>query len=197
MLSTMLQSPLSYVPDQAPKWEPPHLLDSSFNPDWASDTAKKEIQACGEAQPRWDAVWKRAVADEALVPPALKPFYRAEVLTMIAINRESNRMLLSLSQAVKDLGTGDRAGAAAKLNQALEATDAIKQAESTAEYGKWKNWYHGDWLTGVDRTHQMLQVFARWVADPSAPVPPPVIWNDWEAYYHIMHYEGDRTVDVR
>lgn len=197
MLSTMLQSPLSYVPDQAPKWEPPHLLSSSFNPDWAQETAKKEIQACGDAQPRWDAVWKRAVEDEALITPVRRPFYHSEVLTMIAINRESNRMLLSLSQAVMDLKSGDRAGAAAKLAQALEATDAIKQAEATAEYGKWKNWYHGDWLTGVDRTHQMLQVFARWANNPSAPILPPIIWNDWEAYYHIMHYEGNRAADVQ
>ena len=23
-----------------------------------------------------------------------------------------------------------------------------------AEYGKWKNWYRGDWLTGVYRTQR-------------------------------------------
>jgi hypothetical protein len=23
-----------------------------------------------------------------------------------------------------------------------------------------------------------------------------VLWSGWEAYFHIMEYEGDRTVDV-
>lgn len=153
MLSVMLQSPLSYIPDQAPKWEPPHMLDSSFDPKWGQETAVREIQACGDAQPRWNAVWKRAVDAEPLVAPARRPYYRAEVLTMIAINRESNRMLLSLSEAVEDLYKGNHAAATAKVNDAIEATDAIKQAETMAEYGKWKNWYHGDWLVGVNRTH--------------------------------------------
>jgi len=24
-----------------------------------------------------------------------------------------------------------------------------------------------------------------------------VIWDGWEAYYHIMHYEEDRSADVQ
>jgi hypothetical protein len=28
-------------------------------------------------------------------------------------------------------------------------------------------------------------------------VSPPVLWDGWEAYYHIMHYEGDRSADVK
>ena len=26
---------------------------------------------------------------------------------------------------------------------------------------------------------------------------PPIEWRNWEAHYHIQHYEGTRTVDVR
>jgi hypothetical protein len=32
--------------------------------------------------------------------------------------------------------------------------------------------------------------------DPLSPLPSPLLW-DWEAYYHIMHYEGDRSVNVK
>jgi hypothetical protein len=39
-------------------------------------------------------------------------------------------------------------------------------------------------------------MYARFLDDPLA-VPLPIYPRDWEAYYHIMHYEGDRTVDVR
>jgi hypothetical protein len=27
-------------------------------------------------------------------------------------------------------------------------------------------------------------------------LPPPLSWTGWEAYFHIMEYEGDRSVDV-
>jgi hypothetical protein len=118
------------------------------------------------------------------------------VLTMIAINRDSNRMLLDLSQAIVALHKGDHAAAAAKTNEALQAIDALKVSESKAEYGKWKNWYRGDWLTGVDRTRILVEDFANYLKNPDAPVPAPIEWRNWEAYYHIQHYEGTRTVNV-
>lgn len=35
-------------------------------------------------------------------------------------------------------------------------------------------------------------------ARPRIPIlSPPVLWDGWEAYYHIMHYEGDRSADVQ
>ena len=115
---------------------------------------------------------------------------------MIAINRDSNRMLLALSQAVVALRNGDHATAVDKTNLAIKDIDAIEESESKAEYGKWKNWYRGDWLTGVDRTRQLVEGFANYLQNPDAPVPPPIEWRNWEGYYHIQHYEGTRTVDV-
>jgi hypothetical protein len=26
---------------------------------------------------------------------------------------------------------------------------------------------------------------------------PPLLWSNWEAYYHIMRYEQDRSADVK
>jgi hypothetical protein len=26
---------------------------------------------------------------------------------------------------------------------------------------------------------------------------PPLVWSNWEAYYHIMRYEQDRSADVK
>jgi hypothetical protein len=65
-----------------------------------------------------------------------------------------------------------------------------------SEYGKWKNWYRGDWLTGVYRTRELAQAYADHLADPMAKLPAPVTWSGWEAYFHIMEYEGDRSVDL-
>ncbi len=204
LLTYMIDNPLYAIPSQAPKWEPPHILQpqagAAANPtngkEWLRDTTAREIQQCGEAQPRWDAVWKEALAIEPLVPEARRPFYRSEVLAMVAINRESNRILWLVSKAIQDAQSGKTAQAREEAAQALTASDEIERAEAAAEYGKWKNWYRGDWLTGVYRTRQLVKVFSNFLDDPETHGAAPVIWDGWEAYYHIMHYEDDRSADV-
>jgi hypothetical protein len=200
MLNTILQMPLVSVPSQAPKWEAPRYARFG-GPEWADETAKREIVACGEAQPRWDAVWQKAVADESLVPAARRNFYNMQVLTMAATNRDSNEMLLEVSKAVEDLKAGgmnsnDRAKAEGEAQQAVAAMDHLLTTRKSAEYGKWKDWYRGDWLDGVPRTEQTAQIFAKWIENPMTPVPAAMDWG-WEGYYHILHHEDDRSVDVR
>ena len=84
-----------------------------------------------------------------------------------------------------------------EVAQALRAFDEIQLAEVNAEYDKWKHWYRGDWLTGIYRTREMIQMFSAFLDDPLTHLSPPLLWNGWEAYYHIMHYEGDRSADVK
>lgn len=205
MLIHMIDSPLYAIPSQAPKWETPRVLGPRFSAtpnrpigkEWLRETATKEVQQCGEAQARWDELWKKALAIEPLISVERLPFYRSEVLAMIAINRSSNRALLLVSKAIEDAEKGDNARAREEANQATAALDEIHSAEDAAEYGKWKNWYRGDWLTGIYRTREMLQVFSKFLGNPLTHVAPPVLWDGWEAYYHIMHYEGDRSADVQ
>ncbi|HXJ06408.1 MAG TPA: glycosyl hydrolase 115 family protein [Candidatus Acidoferrum sp.] len=199
LLEYMVQFPLYFLPGQAPIWVAPRVTpapsENSRMPNLA-DSLKAEIQRCGEAQPRWDALWTKAVAAEQLVLPARQPFYRAHVLAMIAIGRESNRILLSVAQAVQDAQSGKTKEAGAEADKAMLALDEISKAEKDAEYGKWKDWYRGDWLTGIHRTRELLRDFSNQLQDPLSPLPPPVFWTGWEAYYHIMHYEGERSADV-
>ena len=200
----MIDAPLYRIPEQSPKWTIPRLIGQGYGsgPDsggkaWMTRTAAREIQQCGDAQPRWDAVWKKAVAGEALVPASRREFYQASVLTMVTINRDSNRMLLDISKSVEDAQNGRTAEAEQEAADALAAVGEIRKAQAAAEYGKWKNWYRGDWLTGVYRTQQVLEDYAAFLKDPEAHLPPPIEWNRWEAYYHIMKYEGDRTANVQ
>lgn len=204
LLTYMTDAPLYSLPSQSPKWQTPRVLLPGTDPnpsravgkEWLTRTIPHEIQQCGEAQPRWDAVWKKAVEIESLIPPSRKPFYRAAVLAMIAINRESNQILLQISEAMQDAQNGKTAAARQYAQQALMNFDEIQRAQSAAEYGKWKNWYRGDWLAGIYRTRQIVQTFANFLSDPETNLAPPLIWDGWEAYYHIMHYEGDRSADV-
>lgn len=203
LLAYMIDSPLYAIPSQAPKWSSARILEGFGLPpnqlsakEWLIQTTAKEIQQCGDAQPRWDAVWKKALALEPLVPIARRNFYREQVLAMIAINRESNWMLFLISKAIQDAANGHKTQAHEEVGQALASFDQIQRAEEAAEYGKWKNWYRGDWLTGIFRTRQLVQTFSIFLDDPETDIAPPVLWDGWEAYYHIMHYEGDRSADV-
>ncbi len=203
MLTYMIDWPLYGIPGQAPKWEPPRALGTSVGSktedpkEWLRETVAKKIQQCGDAQPRWDAVWQHALAIEPLIPADRLPFFKSQVLAMIAINRDSNRALLLLSKAIQDADVQKTSQARQEAQRALAALDEIRTVESTAEYGQWKNWYRGDWLTGVSRTREIAQVFLKFLDNPETPIVPPILWDDWEAYYHIMHYEGDRTADVK
>jgi hypothetical protein len=205
MLSYMIDSPLYAIPSQAPKWEPPRILGSGFagaasrpaGKDWLREAIAREAQQCGEAQARWDEIWKNALAIEPLIPAERLPFYRSQILAMVAINRGSNRTLFLVSKAIEDAEKGDKAKARDEANQAIAALDEVHRAQIAAEYGKWQNWYRGDWLTGIYRTRELLQVFSEFLNDPQTHIAPPLLWDGWEAYYHIMHYEGDRSADVQ
>jgi Glycosyl hydrolase family 115 len=201
LLTYMIDSPLYSIPSQAPKWEPARIVgEETGRPAgkaWMNATITKEIQQCGEAQTRWDAVWRDALAAEPLVAPERRQFYRSEMLTMITINRQSNRTLLEVSKALRDAESGKMPEARREAAEALSALDDIHKAQVDAEYGKWKNWYRGDWLTGVSRTREVVQTFSNYLNDPLTHLSPPILWSNWEAYYHIMHYEGDRSADVK
>lgn len=196
ILDELSEHQVAAIPSQSPKWTPSRVMPT---PDAQVRRAllDADIADCAAAQPRWDAVAQKAVAAETLVDPARRQYYQAQVLTMITVNRESNRMLLELARAVEDDHQGNAAKAQSEAAEALRALDAIQASMSAAEYGKWKNWYRGDWLTGVYRTHELVQDYANHLKDPMAKLPAPAAWSGWEAYFHIMEYEGDRSVDVR
>jgi hypothetical protein len=183
------------IPSQSPKWTQPRAGFLLSDQQRAS-LLDRDIKDCADAQPRWDAVWKDAFAAESLIDPARRDYYQEQVLTMITINRESNHMLFEVASAMKDANAGDTAKAEGETAEALRALDATEASMHAAEYGKWKNWYRGDWLTGVYRTRELVQDYANHLRDPMAKLPAPVSWSGWEGYFHIMQYEDDRSVDV-
>jgi hypothetical protein len=195
ILDTLSGHQVASMPSQSPKWTQPRLTPA-FDAEMRHAALEQDIQDCATAQPRWDAVWDHAVAAEALVDPDRRDYYQAEVLTMITINRESNRSLLLVAKAVEHAEAGQTDQARSEVVAALHALDDIQESMTKAEYGQWKNWYRGDWLTGVYRTRELVQSYANYLQDPLAKLPAPMAWSGWEAYFHIMEYEGDRTVDV-
>jgi Ni/Co efflux regulator RcnB len=195
ILDSLSEHQVINIPSQSPKWTPPRVSPTP-NAQLQQALIDRDIKDCADAQPRWDKVWRDALAAQALVDPERKSYYQAEMLTMITINRESNRMLFEVASAMKDAEAGNTAKAETETAAAIRSLDEIRTAMSAAEYGKWKNWYRGDWLTGVYRTHELVQDYANHLKDPMAKLPAPASWTGWEAYFHIMEYEGDRSVDI-
>jgi hypothetical protein len=195
LLDRLSEGQVASIPSQSPKWTPPRLV-REFTKEQQEAILKGDISDCEEAQPRWDAVWQHAVTAKDLVDPERREYYQAAVLTMITINRESNRGLLLIARALEDDNAGDLVKAQNEAAEALHSLDAVQTSMAVAEYGKWKNWYRGDWLAGVYRTRELVQDYADHLKDPMAKLPAPVSWTGWEAYFHIMEYEGDRSVDV-
>jgi hypothetical protein len=120
--------------------------------DYVSTTMAREQKACSEAQPRWDAVWNRTKVAQALVPKDRQAFHGTYVLTGIPVNRDGNRMLWLVSDAIKAAQAGDKVQAHRDVKDALAAISDIKQLERAEEYGKWQHRYRGEWLVGVDET---------------------------------------------
>jgi hypothetical protein len=195
LLDRLSEGQVASIPSQSPKWTPPRLVPQ-FTAEQKKALLARDIEECDEAQPRWDAVWQHAVAAKALIDPERRDYYHAAVLTMIMINRESNRALMLIARALQDDEAGDAQKAEMEAREASTSLEAIRDSMSQDEYGKWKNWYRGDWLTGVDRTRELVQAYVDHLKDPMAKLPPPLSWTGWEAYFHIMEYEGDRSVDV-
>lgn len=195
ILDALTEHQVIAIPSQSPKWTPPRVLPT-LDKQARQAQLDRDIEECESAAPRWDAVLKRAVAAKELVDPDRRDYYQAAVLIMITINRDSNLVLLFVASAVNDADAGDSDKARMETDEALELLNSIQQSMVAAEYGKWKNWYRGDWLTGVDRTRELVQAYADHLKDPMAKLPAPAAWTGWEAYFHIMKYEGDRTVDV-
>jgi hypothetical protein len=195
ILDTLSEHQVIGIPSQSPKWTQPRVTPES-TPQMRDLLIDRDIKDCADAQPRWDAVWKDAVAAKSLIDPASSSYYQEAVLTMVTINRESNHMLFEVASAVKDANAGDTAKAQSETAEALRDLDTIQASMHAAEYGKWKDWYRGDWLSGVYRTHELVQAYADHLKDPMAKLPAPASWSGWEGYFHIMEYEGDRSVDV-
>ena len=69
ILDTLSEHQVIAIPSQSPKWTQPRVMPESDAAD-ARTLIDRDIKDCADAQPRWDAVWKDAVAAKSLIDPA-------------------------------------------------------------------------------------------------------------------------------
>lgn len=198
LLRTMVSPPYYRSFAQTPKWRELQIFD--LNDDtpgkWIDETIARESSMCRSAAPRWDALLQKTAPIERRVAAGRRDYFRYAVLTMIAVNRNSNAMLASACEAV----TAARAGRIEEARHATEAAiaqiDELDRFRAYGTYGKWQHWWRGEWLTNVASTRDHLETFRKWLDDPIGTSLLPTLDVDWHAYYHILRYQGNRSVDV-
>jgi len=198
LMRAMIDPPYYRTVGQSPQWWPPRVLDfgDEHLEEWISKTIARELKICGEAVPRWNAVLNKAKAVESLVPPERRDYFRYGFLTMLAVNRNSNAMLLALCRAAQAAKAGDIPEAHRQADLALAQIDELNRYEAFGDLGKWKGWWRGDWFTDVRATAERIGTFKQWLADPVGTTPLPMSQSEWKGYYRILHYQGTRSVDV-
>lgn len=196
LLNSEIDWPIYVLPNQTPNWRDASLQGVGDHNEWLHNAIARERAACGESVTRWRDVYSQALRAAVHVEPSRRSFYQSSVLTMIAINMDSDEMLLDIANAIDAKDAGRSQQAIVEIHRAEEALARLKASEVKAEYGHWRNWYHGDWFTSIDRTQDALVQYEKFLRDPLTPIAPPIRWSDWEGYYHILHYEGTRTVDL-
>ena len=84
LLSAMVDPPYYALPGQSPKWTQVRNLGLpspnggpafGMGPAYATDTATRELKVTGDARAKWDAVWKEALAAEALVSQERRDYF--------------------------------------------------------------------------------------------------------------------------
>src|SRR5581483_8004468 len=135
LMTTMITPPWYNIVGQSAHWTPVRVLGFNFDPnygrdidrDYAATTSARELKVCADAQPHWDAVLAAAKAAEADVPAARRPFYEYYVLNSITFNRNGNRMLWLVSDAVRAVKAGDKAKAHQDVKDALAQVAEMKR----------------------------------------------------------------------
>ena len=70
ILDTLSEHQVIAIPSQSPKVDAAARVAAAAMPEMRAALIDRDIKDCAEAQPRWDAAWKDAVAAESLVDPA-------------------------------------------------------------------------------------------------------------------------------
>src|SRR6185437_7968256 len=61
ILDTLTEHQVIAIPSQSPKWTQPRVFPE-FNAEMRRDALQNDVEDCAAAQPRWDKVWRDAVA---------------------------------------------------------------------------------------------------------------------------------------
>lgn len=132
----------------------------------------------------YEVLLDRADALAEKIPAERRGFYQAHVLTAAGVNLHSNEMLEHFCQALRSLGSGDRAGALHNLERALAATNDLFASLRLGERGKWAGWYIGEGLVGIEQGRDLIRLCL--AALQGEPPPPIRTSRDYPQFYQYQ-----------
>jgi hypothetical protein len=124
---------------------------------------------------------------ESLVPRVPAPrrdFYIAHAITPARVHLHSLEMLEAYTQALEACGKRDKAQVLAKVDESLNACDAIFTTLHRAEAGKWSGWFFGERFVGIEQTRDRLRTIR--AALRGEPAPPPRTSSGYPELYQYQ-----------
>jgi hypothetical protein len=131
---------------------------------------QETLELTGQNRPQVADLVARAEWLTPHVPPERQSFYQAHVIVPARIHLHGLEMLEHYAQSLAAYARGDKPQAAVRLEESLQACDALSAAMRRAETGKWARWFIGERFVGLDFTRDRLR--ATLAALRGEPVPP-------------------------
>ncbi|MEN6345020.1 MAG: glycosyl hydrolase 115 family protein [Armatimonadia bacterium] len=134
-----------------------------FGPGSASSGSSALYARLEQLRPRWDALYRRALALGDQVSDDGRQFYHDDLLLQVQTSRLVNACSLALRDAQQALSEGSPTRSAALLERAAGCMDTIAREREEARHGKWQTWYAhefaSDWgLRPAWRAQRLRQI---------------------------------------
>jgi hypothetical protein len=157
------------------------------------ENAQMIIELCQQAEPGWNNLWTDAKDLLADIPANRKDFYHTHILMPIEIHLHANRMLIEVMESYL---VSDIASKISHLDIAQKNIEQVLTSLKRAEYGKWKNFYQNDFMTGFRGTRKCIQLTKSKYMGKSTKQNISDYINDWDLWDIVKAYQGNQRVSM-
>ena len=125
------------------------------------------------------------------IPESRRGFYQAHILTPITIHNHSNKILLNVAQAFL---SDDVSFQTELIDKSLNEIPNILASFKKAEYGKWKDFYLNDLMTGITSTRKCLEIARKEINGEPSHENISDYQHGWDMWEMVKGYQGSQKV---
>jgi hypothetical protein len=172
-LRWLIRTAMTFISENKP------LDDKTLN------SCKENLKFASENRAYVAKLTDKAVSLAAQVPAERKDFYQSHVLTQLQIHLYSLAALEYFSQSALAYHSGNKTEAVRYSEKAIEASKEVFVSNKKGEYGKWANWYRGEYFVGIEHSYDQLRIWNARLKNE----PIPFIRKGRNAYRDIDKYQ--------
>ncbi len=150
------------------------------------DLAKNAIQP-------WDELLADAEELYASIPGDRQGFYQAHILMPITLHKHSNKILLNTMKAFLSDSSDEQL---ALIDDSLLEIPPILASFEKAEYGKWKDFYLNDLMTGVRSTRKVLEISRKVINNEPNYEDPSDYMHGYQMWNMVKGYQGTQKTPM-